>query len=577
MPERTFGWIQDPGKLSNLRKAVEVFDPSSPNHLGLVNGRLRSLVKDNDVFDRLLDCLNTRPLKISHAALKGNGLGGARANDPCNGIMQAAICGQTKKYLSDWAAENFVRWVHALGFIDYDPHSDTYALSAFGEKYLNDSSVLEEAFLSYPPAVRILRLLYATTDDIPHLTKYEIGRQLGFVGEAGFTSLPQNLLVRELSLPANKHLRSKMLSDWDGTSDKYARMIASWLAQVGWIKKEPKTVTALVAGQTYSYAIPQAYTLTDKGREAYRRAVGASKYARTKKNVFFEMLATKEGSRRHLRMRRALMIKALEGRGYRTLAQIQSALRDKGITIDPVTIADDLLGLTNIGLDIQQDASGNYRLNDAIDRLTIPAFSIPDTQPSDVQELKDKIRLRLNHLPHQALVLIDLSFDSRQNRQFELETMQLFSQCGFSVAPLIGGANRPDGVVYSGDSQNDYGLVVDSKAYSQGFNCGAGQRDEMQRYVLENIRRPKNHPTAWWGDYPQTLQPPDQFRFLFVTSRLIGDFKNQFARLSQITDDALGAGITAANLLLFAEAIQAKTLTVQDGYNLFGTLDEVKF
>ncbi len=173
-----------------------------------------------------------------------------------------------------------------------------------------------------------------------------------------------------------------MLSDWDGTSDKYARMIASWLAQVGWIKKEPKTVTSVVAGQTYSYPIPQAYTLTDKGREAYRRAIGASKYARIKKNVFFEMLATKEGSRRHLRMRRALMIKALEGKGYRTLGQIQAELSQKGITINTATIADDLIGLTNIGLDIQQDANGSYRLNDAIDRLTIPAFSIPDTQPS---------------------------------------------------------------------------------------------------------------------------------------------------------------------------------------------------
>ncbi len=418
---------------------------------------------------------------------------------------------------------------------------------------------------------------FCLASDIPHLTKYEIGQQLGFVGEAGFTSLPQNLLVRELSLPANRHLRNKMLSDWDGTSDKYARMIASWLAQIGWVRKEPKEVTAIVAGQTYSYIIPQAYTLTDKGREAYRRAIGASRYPRTKKNVYFEMLATKDGSRKHLRMRRALMIKALEGRGYRSVAQIQSALSEKGLNIDSVTITDDLIGLANIGLDIQQDSTGKYRLYDTVDHLTIPAFSIPDTKPSDVQDLKDAIRLRLHHVPHQALILIDLSFDQRQNRQFELETIQLLLQCGFFVAPLIGGANRPDGVVYTGDSQNDYGIIVDSKAYSQGFNCSADQRREMQTYVQENIKRPLPHPTSWWTDFPVTLQPPDQFRFLFVTSRLIGDFKSQFMRLSQITDDTLGAGITAANLLLFAEAIQAKTLNLNDGYMLFSILDEVKF
>ena len=138
----------------------------------------------------------------------------------------------------------------------------------------------------------------------------------------------------------------------------------------------------------------------------------------------------------------------------------------------------------------------------------------------------------------------------------------------------MGGANRPDGVAYTDDQPTDYGLIVDSKAYSGGFSCDANQRREMQNYIEENITRPPHHPTSWWQDFPASLTPPDDFRFLFVTSRFIGTFQLQFQRLSRITSGTLGAGITAANLLLYAEALKAGRATLDDGLQRFGTLDE---
>lgn len=424
--------------------------------------------------------------------------------------------------------------------------------------------------LSYPPVVRVLRLLVA---EPYHLTKFEIGRQLGFVGESGFTSIPQDLLVRDLQREPSQSIRTEMLSNADGTSDKYARMIAGWLKKVGWVEQEAKLVAVNVAGRPYSCSISQAYTLTKTGQDALRRAEGRSRHARTPKNVYFEMLATNAPSRNYLRVRRALIIQALNGRGYQTLSQIETRLTDAGLTVTTAAIQDDLTGLENIGLQLERNPAGAYRLLDSVQGLQVPPFTVEETQRGDIQKIKDDIRDRLTHIPHERLVLIDLSYDSNQNRLFEQETISLLLECGYKASAKIGGVNRPDGVAYTEGLAKDYGLIVDSKAYNNGFSCPAGQRREMMGYLLENINRPMNFP--WWQEYPTALTAPDDFRFLFVSSRFIGDFKQQFQRLSHDSQQSFGAGITAANLLLYAEAIKSGTATLSDGVARFGTLDEV--
>jgi hypothetical protein len=139
----------------------------------------------------------------------------------------------------------------------------------------------------------------------------------------------------------------------------------------------------------------------------------------------------------------------------------------------------------------------------------------------------------------------------------------------------LGGANRPDGAAYTSALAKNYGLIIDTKAYSKGFSCSADERREMQNYIQENINRPNTHPTSWWMIYPSELQPPDDFRFLFVSSRFVGDYANQFARLSDITNNTRGAGISAANLLLYSEALHSKSLSLADGFQLFASLGEI--
>lgn len=214
-----------------------------------------------------------------------------------------------------------------------------------------------------------------------------------------------------------------------------------------------------------------------------------------------------------------------------------------------------------------------YRLPDYMQSLQVPPFTVEETQRGDIQKIKDEVRDRLTHIPHERLVLIDLSYDSNQNRLFEQETISLLLECGYKASAKIGGANRPDGVAYTEGLAKDFGLIVDSKAYSNGFSCPAGQRREMMGYILENINRPVNFP--WWREYPAALTAPNDFRFLYVTSRFIGDFKQQFQRLSHDSQKSLGAGIAAANLLLYAEALKSGQATLDDGPQRFGMLDEV--
>ena len=67
-----------------------------------------------------------------------------------------------------------------------------------------------------------------------HLTKFELGKQLGFVGRGWLYQLPQTVLVRSLASSKDAKEKIKMKTDWDGSSDKYARMIAKWLESWAW-------------------------------------------------------------------------------------------------------------------------------------------------------------------------------------------------------------------------------------------------------------------------------------------------------------------------------------------------------
>jgi len=570
---RTFGWVQEASTISALKDVVSVFIKDSEINKKLREDKIPRLISKEDGRDEFIRLLEQDKIEIPYNYLKGRGYskarGETRATAPCTGIIQATLKGQRREYQSDWPADSYLRWAISIGFLNYNREKDTCSISELGEKYVNATSPSSEeealtiAFLSNPPVVRVLTLL----ERYGHLTKFEIGNQLGFVGEAGFTSIPQKLIVQALAEDPEE--RNEILNDVEGTSDKYARMICNWLIQLDWVQQVEKEVTEYIGGVEYTGIIPQSYILKLKGRTALKRAFGISSTNRVPKIVLWEMLATKPSDKNYLRNRRATIIEYINKK-YRTIEEIQSYLKEKGFSESLSTIKDDLKGFEQIGLEVK-NIEDKYKIMDDIIKLEIPTIvDKKEYEKSYISELKDIVREKLNYIPHKYLVLIDLSFDGKSNRDFEIQTIELLvNELDFNGLRL-GESRKPDGIIYY--SKN--GIIIDSKAYSKGYSLPISQADEMIRYIEDNkIRDKTQNPTEWWKHFDDDVE---NFNYAFISSIFTGSFEDKLKYIASRTG-VNGGAITSANLLLLAEELKSNNLSYEDTFNLFDNNEEISF
>lgn len=572
--KRSFGWSQDASDFSSLKKVVQIFDNASEFHKNLITARIPMLVDDKELITKFQNVLKSNPLKIKYADLVGTH-STPRKDSPCTAIIQASVCGQVKLYLSDWASDSFLRWAHLCGFVKYNGEDDTFQITDEGLEYSKTEDNSEEekecllnAILKYPPVSRILQLL----SNGEHLSKFEIGSQLGFIGDEGFTSLPQNILLTSLAMTDDLKEKNKMKSDWDGSSDKYARQICKWLEKLGLVRQVEKEYKINIGNKIYNEKLGQAYMITPDGLKAYRRLQGINKVSRVPKNVFWEMLCPKATDRYYIRNRRAYLIKFLaEANGAVSLKKLQEKLKEVKFDESLESIKDDLIGLQNIGLFIKESNKG-YILNDDIQNLVIPINSI-GCGKSDTLRLKEFCARVLEKIPHSYLNLIDLAYDSKSNRQFEMEVVDLLvSECGYKGLHL-GGGRKPDGIIYTENLRENYGTIIDTKAYSKGYSLPISQADEMRRYAYENNKRDiKVNPNKWWEKFPELLS---KFNFLFVASEFNGQFEDKLGNISTTTG-INGAAINVVNLLLLAENIKAKFIGLEQVYELMTQNSEVK-
>jgi len=412
--------------------------------------------------------------------------------------------------------------------------------------------------LSYPPVARVLTLL----SNGEHLTKYEIGKKLGFVGEAGFTSLPLNVLIMTLATTDEPKEKNKIKTDWDGSSDKYARMISGWLVKLGLLVQRPKLVTVDFGGELYSETIGHAYMITDRGLKAVRRLLGINKVERVSKNVFWEMFATKGIDKNYIRTRRAYILKILiESNKVLTLEDIKGKLKLASINESINTIKDDINGLINTGINIKSETTG-YKIYDSINDFIIPKTGDTEGIKSNISLLKDELRGQISHISHDYLSLIDLAFDSKQNRLFEMKVLELLvNEYGFKGRHL-GGSRKPDGIVYSTTLEDNFGIIVDTKAYSEGYSLPISQADEMERYVRENSNRDEEvNPNKWWENFSEEVK---KYYFVFISGSFKGKFEEQLRRLSMTT----GVNGSAVNVVNLIEMLVASVVPYAESKNL---------
>ncbi len=571
IPERTFGWIQNPSNFSNLKKTVAVFLYDSPINLRLRTDLLPRLIQDETVRNTFISELSRSEIVIPYEHLKGKGKGSApsRKEALCSGIVQAVIHSQgEKEYTDDWTADGFLRWGVSLGFIEYNHENDCCQITESGKEFVlseedseREKELLGNAFLSYPPVIRILSLLDKNGDQ----TKFELGAQLGFIGEAGFTSIPQNLYVAALCQAEGKE-RTNIRSNVEGSSDKYARMIAKWLAKMGWIVSKDKIISETLGNKTFQTRL-QAYEITLEGRRNLKRAQGNSSSVRIPRRVFYEMLATKVTDKNYLRQRRAYLIQYLAKR--RSCEEIQKFLQKKGISVQPTLIRDEIESLERIGLNIQKFYDETYVITDEIVGLSIPE-TVENVKLSDLTTLKENVREKLTYLNHKYLLLLDLAQDKDSSRDFEIQTADLLTNELEFSGTVLGGPRRPDSVVSYGEN----GIIIDNKAYKEGFSIPIHQADEMIRYINDNNKRdPELNPNRWWEHFDSQVV---NFYYLFVSSFFTGNFKRQLEYITRRTEQkngfvhTIGGGAVAVvNLLYLAEKLKSGKMQYKDCFSLF--------
>lgn len=588
--QRTFGWVQNPGDFKKLKKVVSIFQYNSAENLWLRNIRFPLLLKYNLISNTdyacFLDKIGKPNIDVEYSYLKGKGAGGSgRANAICTGIIQAVIDGQKNKtytdasgrtetmkktYTDDWSAEGYLRWAISCGLLEYNKDNDTVKISLLGIDLANsdadspeEKEALTKALLSYPPVLRILNLL----NEQDNQTKFDLGNKLGFKGEMGFTSIPQSMYLCDYCEATTSNERKAVKSNDEGDSDKYARGIASWCAQMGWVTTSNEDKTGTYRGKTYTANL-QTYSLTRAGEKAIIKANGNSSNPRLSRVVMFEMLASnKAHGSNYLRYQRGAILKAFSSR-EKTLDQLKDALKGYDLDLDTAAIADHIKGLISIGLDIQVNGD-KYKLKDSIVGLELPPRS--SCVKDNVNDIADRVRGKLINLDHKYLALIDLAYSDAASRaaknadarEFEIQTADLFTNELNFNGMRLGDSNRPDVII----SYDISGTIIDNKSYKNGFSISRTCADEMSRYINENIIRSETlNPNKWWENFGPRVS---HYSFLFITSYLKGEYERQLEYISRANAGIKGAAIGVENLLYFSEAIKSGSLTPEDFYNSF--------
>lgn len=596
MVKRTFGWVQNPGDLKKLKKVVGIFQFGSAENLWLTGTRLPLLLRfgliSNADYALFISELSKPIIEIDYGTLKGKGSSsGSRKDALCTGIIQAVIDAQQNKtyidaagiteifkkpYTDDWSAEGYLRWAISCGLIEYVSAVDKCKITSLGIQLVNsadnsreEKEALSKALLSYPPVVRVLTLLKEKDKQ----TKFDLGSKLGFKGEMGFTSIPQAVYLCDYCEAVTSAEKSAVRSNDEGDSDKYARGIASWCSQMGWVESSNKEVTDIYRGREYTASL-QAYSITRAGEKAIIKAKGNARNPRLPKIVMFEMLASnKAHGADYVRYQRACIIKAFSTT-EKTLAQLQNALKGYDLEIDTAAIKDHIDGLRSIGIEIVQRGN-RYRLLDKIEHLELPPRSA--CVKDDVNDIIDRVRGKLTHLDHKYLILIDLAYSDAASRtkknadarEFEIQTADLFTNELFFRGMRLGDANRPDVIV----SYDEKGTIIDNKSYKDGFAINRGSADEMCRYINENgMRSAALNPNKWWENFDSGVTA---YTFLFITSYLKGEFEKQLEYISTANSGIKGAAIGVENLLYFAEGMKSCKYSYIDFYNSFDNREMV--
>ncbi|MBS3201955.1 hypothetical protein J0J80_10585 [Turicibacter bilis] len=566
MISRTYGWVQNPSDFSKLKLVVQIFDSTSDHYNNLKKNLVPQYIHFHNIKSNLLKKLNANTEHFSYIELVGtskdkNGKPPKTRSDAvADALIQVTVLPQSanttgKRWTDNWTSDGYLRWALSLNFVQHDRDTDICSITPLGKKFsqsIEDSKeekeILRNALLCYPPATQVLSILQSAAEPV---TKFRIGNKLGFIGEKGFTSYDEKLML-DWFRNGTKEDQKKIKSDIEGTSDKYARMICNWLQKVGFVEKRStnvNTINGIKAG------FPEFY-ITGSGTHALKQAQGSSKNTRVVKYLTWEFLAVEGSNRDYIRTRRSYILKILETtKSFNTLL---TKLDELGFKDDVKIIENDIVGLNNFGIRIDIDRANNKAvLKDSLVNFTIPCMTVTKKLKNNaIEKLKAEFMKKTN-LDIKYIELLEIAFDGKRNRDFEVITAELFRNVYGFNSVLLGGGRKPDVLAFT----DKFGIIIDTKAYGDGYGKSINQEDEMVRYIEDNQFRDVNRNSIeWWNNFDSNISK-DNFYFMWISSKFIGQFHEQLESTSSRTKTKGGA-LNVEQLLLGADAIQKGKLDI---------------
>ncbi|ATO55611.1 restriction endonuclease FokI C-terminal domain-containing protein [Loigolactobacillus coryniformis] len=591
----SIGLGQDVGSLRSMVNMLQVFVINSPIQKKLIK-RLSWRMSDQTLHKKYLKILSSSPVRatVKDLSIEYKKLKHTNASPNIRGILQGIMDGQ--KYARDrnnnllldpegkpyklsmrsWAIRNFISLAISLGFLNWNRVNGDITLTAFGyqlatakhfstEELTNDETKLfTRAFISLPYAVGFMRTLKNTPNG---LNKFELGEKFGFAGEEGFVSFGSKIFIDALKEAYRKNdekLAKTINSNWESTSDKYIRSLASLLGKLNFVHTSKQKIKYKDEEQKDRSFKISIYSLTGLGRQALGYALGLSSHPRSKKNIIWDMLATKGSQQTYIRTVRALILKELSESRYLTAELLATRINNNRINSKRVLngelvtadeIIDHITGLNGIGLEITSSHRG-FILKDKISDFEIPVLATDLPHKDNVIKQQDELRPMLKHVNHKYLQLVELAFESSRNSeysQFETLTMELVLKYLDFSGKSLGGANKPDGIAW--DPLGNF-LIFDTKAYKHGYTL-SNNTDRVARYINDVRDKDIQRISRWWQSIPTYIDVKNKLQFVYISGSFTGHYLRLLNDLRSRTR-AKGGLVTVEKLLLTTERYLAE-------------------
>lgn len=569
-------WIQNCHDLKKLRNVVDIFNPNSKFNQEMRNTVLNKKIIDPNLKKIMISYLEKGrdiPLDI----LRGTSFT-PRSSAICNGIIQAAFSGQKKDFIDDWSSINFIKWAFVFNFITHDINTNLINITELGlllskttENSEDEKTILKQGLINYPPVFRVLSFI----EQNPKCNKFNIGQNLGFTNEIGFTSYNTDVLFNAFEFidKNNKSEINKLKTDSEGTSDKYARDICSWLIKLDLIIEDKELI----------HGVPlKTYSLNHKGL-SFLKSMGhhGSSHKKITRKINLSLLGfgryNKDKNVKYIRYRRGILLSDILPKFKTfTINEVIYELSKINIFEDEAIIRNDILGFINIGINIHiiSEKEDKYLFNDLLDVELQQTIIQKEHDSSSIKF--DNLIQKLDKSLQNSIKIINLAYDSSQNKLFETSVMDLLLNTMSFEGDYLGGKSKPDGIILFDYFENNIkkraAILLDQKSYKDGYSFNANSSDPMRRYLDISFSSKKNNQLLWNKKYDF-----DNLGFCFVSSFFKGNTEINLKNFSSTGTQTKGSVITAENLLLLCNKIINKEIDNFSLFKLFTSNSEIVF